>query len=263
MNQTLEAYLRIFCNYDQDDWFDLLPLAEFAYNNVTQESTKMSPFYANYGLHPRFISQIQVPSEHAAPAAADLAAHLHETHDRLVENVKTAQDSQARYYDAKHQRIEFEPGDMVWLNASNVSTSRPSKKLDWKRLGPYKVVKRIGLQAYKLALPPTMRHLHDVFHVSLLDPVKTTSLPPRKPLPPPALYVKDDQAYFEIEDILDSKRTGRRLHYLVKWKGFPDSENSWEPLANIPALGLVKEFHRRNPGKPGEPHRLVSAVLLD
>jgi len=101
MNQTLEAYLRIFCNYDQDDWFDLLPLAEFAYNNVTQESTKMSPFYANYGLHPRFISQIQVPSEHAAPAVADFTAHFHETHDRLVENVKATQDSQARYYDSK------------------------------------------------------------------------------------------------------------------------------------------------------------------
>ena len=262
MNQTLEAYLRIFSNYQQDNWFDLLPLAEFAYNNVTQESTKMSPFYANYGLHPRFMSQIQVPSEHAAPAATDFAAHLHETHDRLVENVKTAQDSQALYYDAKHQRIEFEPGDMVWLNASNISTSRPSKKLDWKRLGPYKVLKRIGLQAYKLALPPTMRHLHDTFHVSLLDSVKATTLPPRMPPPPPALYVKDNQEYFEIENILDSKRIGRRLHYLIKWKGFLDSENSWEPLANIPARGLVKEFHRRNPGKPGEPHRLVSAIVL-
>ena len=191
MNQTLEAYLRIFCNYDQDDWFDLLPLAEFAYNNATQESTKMSPFYANYGLHPRFMSQIQVPSEHAAPAATDFAAHLHETHDRLVENVKTAQDSQARYYDAKHQKIEFEPGDMVWLNASNISTSRPSKKLDWKRLGPYKVIKRIGLQAYKLALPPTICHLHNVFHVSLLDSVKATSMALHTPPPPPALYIKD------------------------------------------------------------------------
>ena len=262
MNQTLEAYLRIFCNYEQDDWFDLLPLAEFAYNNATQESTKMSPFYANYGLHPRFMSQIQVPSEHAAPAAAELAAHLHETHDRLIENVKAAQDSQARYYNAKHQRIEFEPGDMVWLNASNISTSRPSKKLDWKRLGPYRILKRIGLQAYKLALPPTMRHLHDVFHVSLLDSVKATTLSPRMPPAPPAVYVKDDHEYFEIEDVLDSKRIGRRLHYLIKWKGFPDSENSWEPLANIPARGLVKEFHRRNPGKPGEPHRLVSTVVL-
>jgi len=222
----------------------------------------MSPFYANYGLHPRFMSQFQAPSEHAAPAATDFAAHLHETHDRLVENVKAAQDSQARYYDAKHQRVEFEPGDMVWLNTSNISTSRPSKKLNWKCLGPYKIIKRIGLQAYKLALPPTMRHLHDVFHVSLLDSVRATTLAPRTPPPPPALYVKDGQEYFEVEDILDSKRIDRRLHYLVKWKGFPDSENSWEPLVNIPARGLVKEFHRRNPGKPGEPRRLVSAIVL-
>lgn len=68
--------------------------------------------------------------------------------------------------------------------------------------------------------------------------------------------------YFEIEDILDSKRDGRRLYYLIKWKGFPDSENSWEPLSNIPARGLVKEFHRRNPGKPGEPRRLHFVGLL-
>jgi len=113
MNQTLEAYLRISCNYQQDDWFDLLPPAEFAYNNATQESAKMSPFYANYGLHPRFMSEIQVPSEHASPVAVDFATHLHNIHDRLVENVKAAQDSQARYYDAKHQRLEFKPGDMV------------------------------------------------------------------------------------------------------------------------------------------------------
>ena len=151
---------------------------------------------------------------------------------------------------------------MVWLNASNISTSCPSKKLDWKCLGPYKVSKRIGLQAYKLALPPTMRHLHDVFHVSFLDPIKAPSLPPRIPPPPPALYVKDTQEYFEIEDILDSKCIGHHLQYLVKWKGFPDSENSWEPLVNIPAHRLVKEFHRRNPGKPGESRRFVSTIVL-
>jgi hypothetical protein len=261
-NQTLEAYLRISCSYNQDDWFDWLSLAEFAYNNSRQESTKMTPFYANYGYHPSFISQFNVPSEHSAPAAADFALHLHEIHERLVENVKSAQDSQARYYDAKHSRIEFNVGDSVWLNASNISTSRPSKKLDWKRLGPYKVIKRIGLQAYQLALPPTMRHIHNVFHVSLLDPVRSTSLEPRLPPAPPALYVKDDKEYFEIEDILDSKRDDRHLKYLIKWKGFPDSENSWEPLSNIPARGLVKEFHHRNPGKPGHPHRLHFVGLL-
>ena len=262
MNQTLETYLRIFCNHEQNDWFELLPLAEFAYNNLSQESTRMSPFYANYGFHPRFISQFQISAEHAAPAAKDFATHLHETHERLVENVTHAQNYQVKYYNAKHKSVEFNPGDMVWLNPLNISTSRPSKKLDWKRLGPFKIAKRIGLQAYKLDLPPTMRHIHDTFHVSLLDPVKTTTLNPRHPPPPPALYVKDDYEYFEIENILDSKREGRRLYYLIKWKGYPDSENSWEPPSCISARGLVKEFHRRNPGKPGEPRHVHFVGLL-
>jgi hypothetical protein len=142
------------------------------------------------------------------------------------------------------------------LNASNISTFCPSKKLDWKRLGTYKVVKRIGLQAYQLDLPPTMRRLHNVFHVSLLDRVRPTSLAPHLPPAPPALYVKDDQEYFEIEDILDFHRDCRRLKYLIKWKGVSESDNSWEPFSNIPACGLVKDYHRRNPGKPGEPRRL-------
>ena len=49
LNQTLEQYLRTFINYDQDDWIQLLPLAEYAYNNSVTAPTKMSPFYANYG----------------------------------------------------------------------------------------------------------------------------------------------------------------------------------------------------------------------
>ena len=69
MNQTLETYLRIFCNYKQNDWFELLLLAEFAYNNVHQESTKMSPFFTNYGFHLPFLAESQFspgsPSEMA------------------------------------------------------------------------------------------------------------------------------------------------------------------------------------------------------
>src|SRR6266478_2769618 len=52
VNQTLEQYLRIFCNYQQDNWSDLLPLAEFAYNNAPSATTRVSPFFANKGYHP-------------------------------------------------------------------------------------------------------------------------------------------------------------------------------------------------------------------
>ena len=52
-NQILEQYLRIYVNYEQNDWINLLPLAEFVYNNTTQSATGMSPFFANLGFHPR------------------------------------------------------------------------------------------------------------------------------------------------------------------------------------------------------------------
>ena len=51
-NQTLEQYLRIYCSYQQDNWSELLPIAEFAYNNAPNASTGISPFFANKGYHP-------------------------------------------------------------------------------------------------------------------------------------------------------------------------------------------------------------------
>ena len=52
INQTLEHYLRQYCNYEQNDWYEMLPLAEYSNNNSITTATQMSPFYANYGFHP-------------------------------------------------------------------------------------------------------------------------------------------------------------------------------------------------------------------
>jgi hypothetical protein len=71
-NQTLETYLRAYCSYQQDDWVDYLPLAEFAFNNLENSSTHQTPFFANYAFHPSFEPQITERS--TVPAAADLAA---------------------------------------------------------------------------------------------------------------------------------------------------------------------------------------------
>jgi len=118
------------------------------------------------------------------------------------------------------------------------------------------VVKSIGLQAYKLALPASMRHIYDTFHISILDPVKSTAIAPHGlPAAPPAAYVKDDQEHFEVDDILDSRHTRNRLEYLIKWKGYPDSDHSWKPPSYVSSRGLVKEFHRRHPTKPAPSSR--------
>jgi hypothetical protein len=262
MNQTIEQYLRIFCNHQQDNWHDLLSLAEFSYNNVYQETIRCSPFYANYGYHPEFHVTLKPPSSlTSVPAAKDLAARLQSLHEQLVENIKSAQAQQAKYYDAKHKPIEFQPGDKVWLLTPNIKTDRPSKKLDWKRLGPFPIAKRIGSQAYRLQLPPSMK-IHPTFHVSLLEPYKSSMIPGRSQPPPPPTKVNDEFEY-QVETILDSKLQRRKLYYLVRWEGYTPDHDSWEPWDYLNCPGLVRDFHRRYPDKPGpapSKKRLVNFV---
>ena len=62
-NTSLEQYLRAYCNYQQDHWEKLLPIAEFCYNNTQAESPKVTPFFANYGFHPGFLSDLGTQNE--------------------------------------------------------------------------------------------------------------------------------------------------------------------------------------------------------
>jgi len=154
-----------------------------------------------------------------------MAEKLRTIHEDLTEAIKVVQNYQARYYDTKHKRIEFHKGDRVWLRSVNVHTERQNRKLDWKRLGPFTIVERIGTQAYWLDLPRSMK-IHPVFHVVLLERYKQSDIPGRVQEPPPPVIIENEIEY-EVEEILDSKLLRQCLWNLVKWKGYPHSENSW------------------------------------
>ena len=151
MNQTVEQYLRIYCNYHQDNWSQLLSLAEFSYNNAQHVSIGCSPFYANYGYNPRFSIELRQFAKHPVPAAQEMAERLKNIHEDLTELIKVTQNQQAKYYDAKHKRVEYKVGDKVWLLSSNIRTQRPSKKLDWKRLGPYPIIRKDWYSSVSIA----------------------------------------------------------------------------------------------------------------
>ena len=95
--------------------------------------------------------------------------------------------------------------------------------------------------------------VHPVFHVSLLEPVASNPLPGQTQPPPPPIIVDNEEEY-EVEDILDTRKRGRTLQYLVKWVGF--DHPTWEPaefVKNSPTL--VRRFHELYPDKP-KPARL-------
>ena len=93
--------------------------------------------------------------------------------------------------------------------------------------------------------------MHDVFHISLLEPYIENSIPERETPPPPP--VGDDLDFYEVEAVLDSRVKHRKVEYLVHWKGYGPDNRTWEPFDNLIVDGqypAVKDFHKRNHGKP-------------
>jgi len=136
---------------------------------------------------------------------------LAETHRPLGENIPETQQRQTM--SAGRTEITFYLGDKVWLSTNHFWTTRPSKKLNFKRAGPYSVSQVINPIAHKLHLPKTMQN-HNVCHGSQLDrftpPV--SSQPSNEPLP----SIFNDSEEWEVDLLLDSKRGYRKHHYLVQ-----------------------------------------------
>lgn len=249
INSILEQYLRGYCNYQQNDWANLLSMAEFKYNNTLSGAIGMTPFFANYGYHPRYELGVKPESSPTPEILKDYQDQMRKLDDYLRAEMKYAQGIQAEQAD-KH-RISppnFQPGDKVWLLRKHIKTTRPSDKLDFKRLGKFEILAKVSSHAYKLALPPSMR-IHPVFHVSLLEPVHSDPFPGQSIPPPPPPEVINDEEEYVVQEILDSRIWRRQLQYLIRWEGY--EQPSWEKATNIShATGLVRKYHRDHPDKP-------------
>ena len=85
-NQSLEQYLRQYCNYEQDNWNDLLPLVEYVYNNMATTATQMSQFFANYDFHPQ--TNWPVEKESKNPASRNYAHWMESVHELCVKRLE-------------------------------------------------------------------------------------------------------------------------------------------------------------------------------
>ncbi|KAH8145396.1 uncharacterized protein LAJ45_10679 [Morchella importuna] len=244
----MEQYLRGYVNYQQDNWAEFLPLAEFAHNNASTEPLGVSPFFANYGYNPQLDVLPAEETRKVTPKEVlEFANAISTLQAALRSEILYAQAAAAESANAARlPEPRLEVGDMVWLSRKHIRTTRPLDKLDHKRLGKFKILERIGSHAYRLELPASMKS-HPVFHVSLLEPARTQPLPGHIQPPPPPVIVEGEEE-FEVQEVLDSRIRHRQLQYLVKWTGY--EQPAWELARNLDAeLGALQRFRSLYPNK--------------
>ena len=162
----------------------------------------MSPFYANYGFHPQ---TAWMKEREAQNPGAQLYAHSMQTTDlKAHEALDRTRESMNKYYDRKaKQQPDIAVGDLVMLNAKNIRTKRPTKKLSPKLYGPFKVMEKRGNRAFKLEISPRWK-IHPIFHISLLEPYRHSNRPGREETPREPEEIDGDLEW-KVERIVKSE----------------------------------------------------------
>ena len=197
----------------------------------------------------------------------ELVSQMEKATEEAQSALARAASDMARFYDAhRDTKVEFNVGDEDWLDSLNIQTTRPMKKLDDKWFGPFKITAKISRNAYRLALPASMR-VHPVFSIVKLRRFTEDRIEGRQQREVPAPEISSDgQERWEVEKIIDSRirsRTtgrGRRrkktqfLEYKIRWRGFGKSEDTWEPARNVDGADeAIEEFYTLNPSAPRLP----------
>ena len=236
-NRTLKTYLRNYVDYNQTNWVKLLPVAELALNNLVARATGTTPFFANYGRHANLMDAPKTNPQ--SQEGLKYADDLKQTHKQIEMSLEKAQNDM-EIYENKYRKNgpQLKEGDKVWLNTKNLKTKRPSKKLDHLRVGPFRIEAIVSPVNYQLELPDDTK-IHPVFHVSLLEKASND-----EPVAQTFEYEPEEDTTYEVEKILQQKDN----QYLIKWVGYPDSENTWEPEENLlpNCAKLLQEWKRRS-----------------
>jgi len=216
VNQELDQFLRLFVNEQQDDWYDLLPIAEFQHNNHVHSATQQPPFLLDMGRIPRMgFEPRQDPS--SLETVNEFTKRMESATEEAKSAIHKAQEDMTRYYNRRRSLAPvFKPGDRVYLDTSDIRMTRLSPKLSHRRLGPFEIECQVRPLVYRLKLPHRLRQLHPVFNMVKLSAAPDDPIPGRKPQAPPPPIVIDGEPEWEVEEVLDSRWHRRRFQFLIK-----------------------------------------------
>ena len=160
--------------------------------------------------------------------------------------MEEAQKNMKQQFNKKRRNPQgLKVGDHVWLESKNIQSNQPSKKLDNKRYGPFRIVKDIGSEAFQLDLLEGWM-IHNVFNEDLL----TQCVEPKfkrqhkDPAPLPTIINKEEE--YEIKEVRKHRKQGREMQYLIHWKGYGDKHDQWIAEAGLPhAKQVIKDYWMR------------------
>jgi hypothetical protein len=229
-NQWVEQYLWLIC-INQDDWSKWLPVATAVHNNTRNSSTGVAPNTLLLGWEP--------------PLSLDQI--IQTSNQKMEDYVTRFQKNRLMAILALNKIAQTETpitnkftlGQCVWLEGKNLPLSHGTIKLSPKQYGPFTITKLVSPIASQLSLPASW-NIHLVFHNSLLTPfIETSAHGPNFTRSPPDLI--EGEAEYEVEAIRNHCYFGKNksLQYLLKWKGYPEADNTWESKDHLNAPDLL------------------------
>ncbi len=225
-NQTLKHYLQCYCNEEQSNWVKLLSLAKFAYINTKQFTLRCSLFYVmteyNSFIHYNIKNNIW---EEEVPTVKNRVKQLHKACEKLLKQWKSTVASQVKAYNQRHRPKTYNKNDLVLLLIKNLSQKRLNKKLSHKFAESFHIQDIIEKQAYCLYLP-THYWIHNVFHVSYLEPYNWHLNDEITQVLLSSELINKKEEY-KIEEILKKQRRKGELWYKVKWIGYSSEYDQW------------------------------------
>ena len=138
----------------------------------------------------------------------------------------------------------YQKGDQVWIKGTDIKTVFATTKLAPKQYGPFMVLEPLSDAMYQVEIP-WQRKIHNIFHANLLMPYKETKLHRPNFTWPPSDLINGEPEY-KVEKILDKRSCdqGHKMKYLIKWKGYPTSDNSWVKEEDIHMPELIVELEQ-------------------
>src|SRR5579863_3815817 len=172
--------------------------------------------------------------------------HISQLRQEVELNIKHVQELVIKQSKFK----PFSEGQKVWLNSTNLKTTHLVTNLRPQRYGPFTVTKKISHVAYQVDLPPSWK-IHNAFHASLLSPYREMPEHGQNFTEPPPDLINGEQEW-EVEHIVATRLYGcnKKRQYHIRWKGYSEAHDTWEPVSNIHAPDLVAAFHQEKQQTP-------------